>query len=70
MWGRILLRAAASRGALEGFTAKAAILDECGQDAFTMYAWDAVERRLDVHKGKIWAGYDAVQFRLAQAADI
>ena len=62
MWGRILLRAAASRGALEGFTAKAAILDECGQDAFTMYAWDAVERRLDVHKGPIWAGTTLYNF--------
>ena len=62
MWGRILLRAAASRGALEGFTAKAAILDECGQDAFTMYAWDAVERRLDVHKAPIWAGTTLYNF--------
>ena len=62
MWGRLLLRSAASRDALEGFTAKAAILDECGQDAFTMYAWEAVEKRLDVHKGPIWAGTTLYNF--------
>ena len=62
MWGRLLLRSAASRDALEGFTAKAAILDECGQDAFTMYAWEAVEKRLDVNKGPIWAGTTLYNF--------
>ena len=62
MWGRLLLRSAASRDALEGFTAKAAILDECGQDAFTMNAWDAVEKRLDVNKGPIWAGTTLYNF--------
>lgn len=62
MWGRILLRAAASRGALEGFTARAAILDECGQDAFDLYAWEAVGRRLMVHSARAWAGTTLYNF--------
>ena len=56
MWGRVLLRSASSRGGLESATARAAILDECGQDDFGLTAWEAVLRRLNVHRGPIWAG--------------
>lgn len=53
MWGRIILRAASSTGGLESATAKAAWLDEAGQDTFTLDAWDAVRRRLTLHRGRI-----------------
>lgn len=53
MWGRIILRSAVSSGGLESTTAKAAVLDEAGQDNFDVEAWDAVQRRLTLHKGRI-----------------
>lgn len=52
MWGRIILRSASAEGGLESATAKAAWLDECGQDEFTIHAWDAVRRRLALHRGR------------------
>lgn len=51
MWGRIILRSANSPGALEAMTAKAAWLDECGQDTFGYDAWEAVLRRLALNEG-------------------
>lgn len=53
MWGRIILRAASSTGGLESSTGKAAWLDEAGQDTFVLDAWDAVRRRLTLHRGRI-----------------
>lgn len=56
MWGRIILRSAESGGGLESSTAKAAILDEAGQDAFTLDTWYAVLRRLSLHRGRAFIG--------------
>lgn len=53
MWGRIILRSAEAGGGLESTTAKAAWLDECGQDAFTVETWEAVLRRLSLHEGRV-----------------
>jgi len=52
MWGRIILRSASAPGGLESATAKAAWLDECGQDEFTVEAWEAIQRRLSLHQGR------------------
>lgn len=52
MWGRIILRAATAGGGLESATAKAAWLDECGQDEFTVESWEAVLRRLSLFRGR------------------
>ena len=53
MWGRIILRSAAAPGGLESATAKAAWLDECGQDEFPVEAWEAVLRRLSLYQGRV-----------------
>jgi len=53
MWGRIILRSAQSGGGLESATAKAAWLDECGQDDFTLEDWEAVQRRLSLSEGRV-----------------
>jgi hypothetical protein len=53
MWGRIILRSADASGGLESATAKAAILDEAGQDRFTLLAWRAIKRRLALSRGRI-----------------
>ena len=53
MWGRIILRSARSDGGLESATAKAAWLDECGQDGFTLEDWQAVQRRLSLSEGRV-----------------
>lgn len=53
MWGRIILRSAEAGGGLESTTAKAAILDECGQDSFTVETWEAVLRRLSLSRGRV-----------------
>lgn len=59
MYGRIILRSASAgkgeagvRG-LESTTAKAAWLDECGMDEFSIVAWEAVQRRLSIHQGRV-----------------
>jgi hypothetical protein len=52
MHGRIILRSAGSSGGLESATAKAAWLDECGQDAFTLEDWNAVQARLSLCEGR------------------
>lgn len=49
---RIILRSAQSEGGLESATAKAAWLDECGQEEFSQQAWEAVQRRLSIHQGR------------------
>lgn len=53
MWARIILRSASSAGGLESTTAKGALLDEAGQDEFSLDAYDAVTRRLTLHQGRI-----------------
>jgi|SRR3990167_7361337 len=53
MWGRIILSSAQSGGGLESATAKAAVLDEAGQDEFTISAWKAIIRRLSLARGRI-----------------
>ena len=50
---RIILRSASSPEGLESATAKAAWLDECGQDDFRLDSWEAVQRRLSLHQGRV-----------------
>lgn len=56
MFTRIIMRSANAEGGLESATAKAAVLDECGQDDFTLTAWEAVQRRLSLSQGRVLAG--------------
>lgn len=56
MWGRIILRSAESRGGLESASINAALLDEAGQDSFTIETWHAVRRRLSLSRGRVFAG--------------
>jgi len=53
MWGRIILRSANAAGGLESATARAAWMDECGHDDFTLLAWEAVQRRLALAEGRV-----------------
>ena len=53
MFDRIILRSASSEGGLESATGKGAVLDECGQDAFRVGAWEAVQRRLSLSQGRV-----------------
>lgn len=53
MWGRIILRSAQAEGGLESATARAAVLDECGQDEFRLEHWEAVQRRLSLGLGRV-----------------
>lgn len=50
---RIILRSASSEGGLESSTGQGAWLDECGQDEFTIDAWEAVQRRLSINQGRV-----------------
>jgi len=50
---RIILRSANVPEGLESATAKAAWLDECGQDTFKLNSWEAVQRRLSLHQGRV-----------------
>src|SRR5512139_186293 len=50
---RIILRSANAPEGLESATAKAAWLDECGQDAFRLEGWEAVQRRLSLSQGRV-----------------
>lgn len=51
---RIILRSANAPGGLESATAKAAWLDECGQDDFRLESWEAVQRRLSLSQGRVF----------------
>lgn len=53
MWGRIILRSATAPGGLESASAKAAWLDEAGQDDFSLAAWEATLRRLSLSQGPV-----------------
>jgi len=50
---RIILRSANAPGGLESATAKAAWIDECGQDEFSLQAWEAIQRRLSLSQGRV-----------------
>lgn len=52
MWARVILRSAQSEGSLESVTALAAVLDEAGQDAFTMQDWEAVQGRVAIARSQ------------------
>jgi hypothetical protein len=56
MYARIILRSAASKSGLESATAKCAVLDEVGQDEFTLEHWEAILRRLSLSRGRVFAG--------------
>lgn len=56
MFTRIICRSADAEGGLESATAKAAILDECGQDRFRVGAYEAILRRLSLARGRLLAG--------------
>lgn len=56
MFDRIIMRSAESEGGLESTTAQAAVLDECGQDNFSISAWEAVQRRLSLSQGRVLGG--------------
>lgn len=53
---RVVFGSATHPESLESATAKAAILDECGQDQFRLAAWEAVQRRLSLYEGRVLAG--------------
>ncbi len=53
MWARIVLCSAESKGGLESSTAKAVMMDECGQDSFTLQSWEAVQRRISTTGGRV-----------------
>jgi hypothetical protein len=50
---RLILRSANVPEGLESATAKAAWLDECGQDTFQLASWEAVQRRLSLSQGRV-----------------
>lgn len=50
---RIILGSAANPESLESAIAKAAWLDEAGQHQFTRQAWEAVLRRVALHRGRV-----------------
>lgn len=52
---RIILRSAESDGGLESSEAKAAWLDEAGQDSFSIGSWEAVLRRVGKNMGRVLA---------------
>jgi hypothetical protein len=51
--GRIIFCSAENPESMESATAKAAVLDECGQIQFRKEAWDAVLRRLSLAQGRV-----------------
>lgn len=54
MYARIMFCSAKNADSLESATAKAAVLDEVGQDDFTVSAWEAVQRRLTLNRGRVF----------------
>lgn len=60
LWGkeqdeqtRVIFGYAADPESLESATAKAAWLDEAGQKKFKVDSWEAIRRRLSIHRGRI-----------------
>lgn len=52
MWGRIILRSAQALGGLESGTVKGMVLDEAGQDTFTLGAYKALQRRGAIYRAR------------------
>ena len=50
---RVIFGSATNPESLESATAKAAWLDECGQDQFRLGSWEAIQRRLSLHQGRV-----------------
>lgn len=50
---RILFGHAQDPDSLESATAKAAHLDEAGQKKFKLGSWEAIQRRLSIHQGRV-----------------
>jgi hypothetical protein len=50
---RVIFASATNPEGLESLTAKAAWLDECGQKQFRRQAWEAILRRVAVHRGRV-----------------
>jgi len=50
---RIIFGSATHPESLESATAKAAWLDEMGQDQFRLESWEAIQRRLSIHQGRV-----------------
>jgi hypothetical protein len=48
--------------AIESATAKAAVLDECGQKQFRLGTWEAVQGRLAIHEGRALMGTTPYDF--------
>lgn len=53
---RIIFGSATNPESLESATAKAAVLDEAGQDQFRLESWEAVLRRLSLNQGRALLG--------------
>ncbi len=53
---RVIFGSAINPESLESATAKAAWLDECGQDDFRLDSWEAIQRRLSLHQGRVLGG--------------
>lgn len=53
---RIIFGSATHPESLESATARAAVLDEAGQDQFRGDSWDAIQRRLSLHQGRVLIG--------------
>lgn len=53
---RIIFGSGINPEGLESATAKAAALDECGQDDFRLQSWEAIQRRLAIHEGRVLGG--------------
>ena len=53
---RVIFGSATSPESLESATAKAAWLDEAGQDQFRLESWEAILRRLSLHQGRVFGG--------------
>ena len=53
---RVIFGSATNAESLESATAKAAWLDEAGQDQFHVESWEAITRRLSLNQGRVFAG--------------
>ncbi len=53
---RIIFGSATHPESLESATAKAAVLDEAGQDQFKLASWEAIQRRLSLNQGRVLIG--------------
>jgi hypothetical protein len=53
---RVIFGSASNSESLESATAKGAWLDEAGQDQFRLESWEAIQRRLSLHQGRVLMG--------------